>query len=181
MKILDRYIIRRFLTATFLWFVVFMSLRIVIDLSLNMDEFLDRTGRTIPVSNPMSFKADMQRLFFDRIPPELRMPAVQMFFPRHDNMDEIDAAFDEHAPDGVDLCLAGHTHGGQVRIPGYGPIVTLSGLPRHMARGLNDWGKTRIHVSAGIGSEHIAGLPPIRIFCPPEMTLIVIVPEPEPE
>ena len=49
-----------------------------------------------------------------------------------------------------------------------------------MARGLHEWGKTRIHVSAGIGSEHIGGLPAIRIFCPPEMTLINILPEAAP-
>jgi len=35
------------------------------------------------------------------------MPDEQMFFPRHDNMDLIDQLLDEHAPDGVDLCLAG--------------------------------------------------------------------------
>lgn len=75
--------------------------------TFNMDEFLDRNGRTIPESHPMSFKAVMMTAFFDRIPPELRMPKTQMFFPRHDNMDEIDAALDEHAEDGVDLCLAG--------------------------------------------------------------------------
>lgn len=75
--------------------------------TFNMDEFLDRNGRTIPQSDPMSFKGIMMETFFERMPPELRMPIEQMFFPRHDNMDEIDRAFDEHAPDGVDLCLAG--------------------------------------------------------------------------
>jgi len=75
--------------------------------TFNMDEFLDRRGRTIPESHPMSFKGIMMRLFYERLPARLRMPPEQMFFPRHDNMDEIDEAFDEHAPDGVDLCLAG--------------------------------------------------------------------------
>lgn len=75
--------------------------------TFNMDEFLDRNGRTIPESHPMSFKGTMMETFFERIPAELRMPAGQMFFPRQDNMDEMDRAFDEHAPEGVDLCLAG--------------------------------------------------------------------------
>lgn len=75
--------------------------------TFNMDEFLDRNGRTIPESHPMSFKGIMMRTFFEQIPAELRMPAEQMLFPRHDNMDEVDRALDEHAPDGVDLCLAG--------------------------------------------------------------------------
>jgi len=75
--------------------------------TFNMDEFLDRNGRTIPESHPMSFKGTMMRAFFDLIPEELRMPREQMFFPRYDNMEAIDRAFDEHTPDGVDLCLAG--------------------------------------------------------------------------
>ena len=75
--------------------------------TFNMDEFLDRTGRTISEDHPLSFKAEMMEKLFDLIPSELMMPAEQMFFPRHDNMDAIDQLFDEHAPDGVDLCLAG--------------------------------------------------------------------------
>ncbi len=72
-----------------------------------MDEFLDRRGRTIPESHPMSFKSEVKKKLFDRIPPELRMPWEQIFFPRHDNMDRNDRLFDEHAENGVDLCLAG--------------------------------------------------------------------------
>jgi glucosamine-6-phosphate deaminase len=75
--------------------------------TFNMDEFLDRNGKTIPESHPMSFKGDMMRNFYTLIDPDLRMPIEQMHFPRHDNLDEIDRAFDRHAPDGVDLCLAG--------------------------------------------------------------------------
>jgi glucosamine-6-phosphate deaminase len=74
--------------------------------TFNMDEFLDRNGRTIPVTHPMSFKGTMMEDFYDLLPEELRMPIEQMHFPRYDNMDEINEAFDRHAPDGVDLCLA---------------------------------------------------------------------------
>ena len=89
-----------------------------------------------------------------------------------------------HAPDYVmsvqdlpiDLCLAGHTHGGQIRIPFYGPIVTLSSVPRSWARGFREVGATRLNVSAGVGSEHAAGLPAIRVNCPTEMTLIEVLP-----
>ncbi len=89
-----------------------------------------------------------------------------------------------HAPDyamavaelPIDLCLAGHTHGGQVRIPFMGPIVTLSGVPRAWARGFRPVGNTRLNVSAGIGCEHTDAVPPIRFACPPEMTLIEVVP-----
>jgi glucosamine-6-phosphate deaminase len=75
--------------------------------TFNMDEFLDRKGRTISEKHPLSFKAEIMKNLFDLIPPELKMPDEQMFFPRHDNMDLIDQLLDEHAPDGVDLCLAG--------------------------------------------------------------------------
>jgi glucosamine-6-phosphate deaminase len=74
--------------------------------TFNMDEFLDRNGKTIPESHPLSFKGDMMQNFYGLIRPELRMPIEQMHFPRHDNLEEIDRAFDRHAPDGVDLCLA---------------------------------------------------------------------------
>lgn len=75
--------------------------------TFNMDEFLDRNGRTIPESHPMSFKTVMMEQFFNLIPAQLRMPIDRMYFPRHDNPDQIDRALDEHAPDGVDLCIAG--------------------------------------------------------------------------
>jgi len=75
--------------------------------TFNMDEFVDRSGRTIPQSHPMSFMGTMRKLFFDQLPADLRMPWEQMFFPNCSRLDEMNRAFDEHAPGGVDLCLAG--------------------------------------------------------------------------
>ncbi|MFC1499150.1 metallophosphoesterase [Verrucomicrobiota bacterium] len=77
----------------------------------------------------------------------------------------------------VDLCLAGHTHGGQIRIPFIGPIVTLSEVPRSWARGFRKVGRTRLNVSAGVGSEHMEKMPSMRFACPSEMTLITLVPK----
>lgn len=77
----------------------------------------------------------------------------------------------------IDLCLAGHTHGGQIRIPFFGPPIIFSHIPRDWARGFRETGSTRLNVSAGIGAEHAHRLPSIRINCPPEMTLIHVVPE----
>jgi predicted MPP superfamily phosphohydrolase len=76
----------------------------------------------------------------------------------------------------VDLSLAGHTHGGQVRIPWFGPPVIGSRVPRHLGRGFHEFGRTRINTSAGVGAEHAAGLPSIRFNCPPEITIIELVP-----
>ncbi|MCL5270343.1 MAG: metallophosphoesterase [bacterium] len=93
-----------------------------------------------------------------------------------------------HAPDYVlstgdlpiDLCLAGHTHGGQLRVPWFGPIITLSHVPRAWALGYRAVGRTRINVSGGVGCEHIGGIPSLRINCPPEMTLIELRPPVKP-
>jgi predicted MPP superfamily phosphohydrolase len=89
-----------------------------------------------------------------------------------------------HRPDYVqnhdvstfDLCLAGHTHGGQVRIPGFGAIVTMSKVPRDWAWGFREVEGTQLNVSAGIGSEHADGLPSLRFNCPPEIVVIRIIP-----
>ncbi len=84
---------------------------------------------------------------------------------------------DAMAADGFDLLMAGHTHGGQVRVPIYGALVTNCGLDRRMARGLHRWpapnGRTWLHVSAGLGTHPTA---PIRFSCPPEASLLTLIP-----
>jgi len=81
---------------------------------------------------------------------------------------------DAFAADGYDLVLAGHTHGGQLRVPGYGAIVTNCGLDRSRARGASRWGvHTWLHVSAGLGTSPYA---PVRFACPPEASLLTLVP-----
>lgn len=76
----------------------------------------------------------------------------------------------------VDLTIAGHTHGGQVRIPFFGPPITLSRVPRRVAGGgLSDMDGRRLYVSRGLGSER--GLAPrIRFLAPPEVSLLTLVP-----
>ncbi|MFI5044816.1 MAG: metallophosphoesterase [Acidimicrobiales bacterium] len=55
---------------------------------------------------------------------------------------------------GVDLTVAGHTHGGQVSLPGFGPLMTLSDVPRDVAAGgLHTISGNRLYVSPGIGVE----------------------------
>lgn len=86
-----------------------------------------------------------------------------------------------HSPDaapaladlGYDLILCGHTHGGQVRVPGIGALVTNSDLPRRMARGLHRLGGAWLHVSAGLGTSMFA---PFRFACRPEVCLLECVP-----
>jgi hypothetical protein len=73
----------------------------------------------------------------------------------------------------VDLALAGHTHGGQIVIPGFGPPLTLSRLPRRYAGGLHRFGKVPLHVSRGIGMER-GFAPQVRLFCPPEICVLEV-------
>ncbi|HKT00184.1 MAG TPA: metallophosphoesterase, partial [Rugosimonospora sp.] len=77
------------------------------------------------------------------------------------------------AADGVDLLLAGHTHGGQVCVPGYGALVTNCGLDRRMAKGLHRWpgSPAWLHVSAGLGTHPTA---PVRFACPPEASVLTL-------
>ncbi|MET0966022.1 MAG: metallophosphoesterase, partial [Nakamurella sp.] len=79
---------------------------------------------------------------------------------------------DSFAADGYDLVLAGHTHGGQVRVPGIGALVTNCGIDRSRARGLSRWGShTLLNVSAGLGTSPYL---PLRFCCRPEATLITL-------
>jgi predicted MPP superfamily phosphohydrolase len=83
---------------------------------------------------------------------------------------------DGFANDGYDLVMAGHTHGGQLRLPLYGAIVTNCALDRSRARGASRWGThTWLHVSAGLGTSPYA---PVRFACPPEASLLTLVPRP---
>jgi predicted MPP superfamily phosphohydrolase len=88
-----------------------------------------------------------------------------------------------HSPDvvpelaalGYDLVVAGHTHGGQVRLPLVGALVTNSHLPRRLASGLFRVGPTIVHVSPGLGTSKFA---PFRFLCRPEATILELAPGP---
>lgn len=79
---------------------------------------------------------------------------------------------------GAELIFAGHTHGGQVCLPGGRALTTNSDLPTAQARGLSQWHhasrSSYLNVSAGLGTSIYA---PIRLFCPPEAILITLVAE----
>jgi predicted MPP superfamily phosphohydrolase len=86
---------------------------------------------------------------------------------------------DRFAADGHDLLLCGHTHGGQLRIPFYGALVTNCGIDRQHVRWLHRWAEptaahptgTWLHVSAGLGTSPYA---PYRLACRPEATLLTL-------
>jgi hypothetical protein len=84
-----------------------------------------------------------------------------------------------HTPDlmpqaaelGVDLYLAGHTHGGQWRLPGFGAILTSSSHGKRYEGGAYCEGRTYLYVSRGLGMEGF-GAPRARFFCPPEVIAV---------
>lgn len=88
---------------------------------------------------------------------------------------------DQMHADNRDLIIAGHTHGGQLCIPGYGALVTNCDLDQSRAKGLHGWPGARpdsgdndstwLHVSAGLGTSPYA---PVRFACRPEATLLTL-------
>lgn len=79
------------------------------------------------------------------------------------------AALDVLVDAGHDVLLAGHTHGGQVRLPGIGALVDNCDLPLRQARGASRYRDRWLHVSAGLGHSPYA---PFRFACRPEATLL---------
>jgi predicted MPP superfamily phosphohydrolase len=98
---------------------------------------------------------------------------------------------DAMTTDGAELILAGHTHGGQLCVPGFGALVTNCDLPPAQAKGLSRYARPAagadpalggvdgrgafLHVSAGLGTSPYA---PVRFACPPEATLLTLTARP---
>jgi predicted MPP superfamily phosphohydrolase len=91
---------------------------------------------------------------------------------------------DAMTAEGVELLLAGHTHGGQLCLPGVGTLVTNCDLPRRQARGVSSWPpasvsragasagrRSTLHVSAGLGTSPYT---PVRFACRPEASLLTL-------
>jgi len=89
---------------------------------------------------------------------------------------------DQFAADGYDAIIAGHTHGGQVCLPGRGALTTNCDLEPARAKGLHrhpadsrpgDEGSSWLHVSAGLGTSPYTR---VRVACRPEATLLTLTP-----
>ncbi|HET8614702.1 MAG TPA: metallophosphoesterase [Actinomycetales bacterium] len=129
---------------------------------------------------------DDPHLRYDRFPPrsaanepaDLRVGVAHAPYQR-----VLDAMVD----DGATLLLAGHTHGGQLRLPGVGALVTNCDLDRARARGVSRWWRGAgqrpssapppadaawLHVSAGLGTSPYS---PVRFCCRPEASLLTLV------
>lgn len=84
---------------------------------------------------------------------------------------------DDFTSRGADAIFAGHTHGGQVCVPGYGALVTNCDIPREQVKGLSIWNDgaraSWLNVSAGLGTSIYA---PVRFACRPEASLLTLIP-----
>jgi predicted MPP superfamily phosphohydrolase len=86
-----------------------------------------------------------------------------------------------HSPDpapelaalGYPLIFSGHTHGGQVRLPFVGALVTNGQLPRRLCRGVIRMGPSIVSISAGLGQSKYA---PFRFLCRPEVSYLELQP-----
>ncbi|CAI7978706.1 Metallophosphoesterase [Frankia sp. Hr75.2] len=136
----------------------------------NIRGTIDMGGRTLDLRGVDDARLRRDRLALVSGPPEpgaaLALGLSHTPEPR---------VLDAFTADGVDLILSGHTHGGQIRLPGYGALVTNCGigrerawgLSRHAAGGRHSW----LHVSAGLGTSPFA---PFRFNCRPEATLLTL-------
>ena len=82
---------------------------------------------------------------------------------------------DSFVNNGANVIFAGHTHGGQVRVPGLPALVTNCDIPREQAQGLSLWHNARqtayLNVSAGLGTSIYA---PVRFACRPEAVVVTL-------
>ncbi|WP_420098802.1 metallophosphoesterase [Corynebacterium sp.] len=80
---------------------------------------------------------------------------------------------DEFAADGYQLMMSGHTHGGQLCLPGGRAIITNCGVDRSRASGLSRWSERMwLHVTNGLGTSKYV---PFRTFCRPSATVVRVV------
>jgi hypothetical protein len=82
----------------------------------------------------------------------------------------------EAAARGINLYLCGHTHAGQICLPGGTPILVNTNCPRRLARGAWRHRNLQGYTSAGVGSSFL----PVRFNCPPEIVLVELRKQPLP-
>lgn len=113
-----------------------------------------------------ALNAGLRGLRSRKTPPALRLGVTHAPYRR---------ILDTFVDQGADLLLAGHTHGGQVCVPGFGALVTNCDIPRRQVKGVSTWthdGRTAaLEVSAGLGTSIWA---PVRFACRPEATLLTL-------
>lgn len=129
----------------------------------NQDLLLDLNATRVQVTglDDPYLKRDRRRLLVRNPEAELAMLVV------HDP-----APYDDAFRAGYDVAIAGHTHGGQVRLPFVGAVVSNSTLPTSLAKGPSKVGDSWLFVTPGVGTGKYA---PFRFLCPPEASVVELV------
>ena len=127
---------------------------------------IEKEGETIYISGLTCDKPDGFKPLINGVPQE-----HYSIFLHHwsDLIEDIGAA-------NVDLYLCGHTHGGQIALPLYGAVITLSKFGKKYEAGLYTVGKTTMYVNRGIGLEK-SPAPKVRFFARPEIAVFDIQPK----
>lgn len=104
--------------------------------------------------------------FLDGIIPEITIGVAHAPYQR---------ILNDFVAQGAEMIFAGHTHGGQVCVPGFGALVTNCDIPRDQVKGLSLWTRgsrsAALNVSAGLGTSIYA---PVRFACAPEASLVTL-------
>jgi len=127
---------------------------------LNECEPIERGGAVIHlagIDDPHYYRADNLEKAADPIPPD----AVSILLSHSPEI------YRHAAHAGFDLMLCGHTHGGQICLPGGFPVTYNAKCPRALGRGPWRWGEMQGYTSTGAGSCVV----PVRFNCPPEITI----------
>lgn len=157
---------------------------------LGVDGDVDRAATSLLGTDVQALEDELVRFETDRLQviglrtPSSRRPLPERFVDAIRDFDGLTIVCG-HAPEfmvpAVEgdfreevVMVAGHTHGGQVVIPGFGPPLTLAKVPRWLAAGgLHRAGSAHLLVSRGIGLER-GHAPRIRFFCPPEIVVLSV-------
>lgn len=125
--------------------------------------------RFVGVDDPHTDRADVEKAMAALPPPLGDQPEPVVVLAHSPDV------FPDAERAGADLILAGHTHGGQVCLPGGFPLLTNTRrVGRRFARGLVDVGETPMFVTRGIGTSAVR----LRLFCPPEIAVVRLVAAP---
>ena len=117
------------------------------------------------LDDPLAGRPDLNKTIPARIRGLRNEPVVLLCH----EPDYIDPILRHAAGQSIRLMLSGHTHGGQVRMPFYGPL-TLPMMGKNYVEGLFRRGATQLYVNRGIGTVGV----PFRFDCPPEITDITL-------
>lgn len=144
-----------------------------------MDEYCDEAGTAVPPGHPLSFRGEMEQLFFSKIAPELNIPDVQLIFPSHENVGLLKEKIEECG--GIDTCYGGVGIHGHVAFNEPEPNIRDTD-PRVV--NLNQYTITINAIRAGVGGDlvnfprkaitlgmnQICGARRVRLYCRNDIT-----------